>query len=263
MLPSGRILTAYDSRCDFRSIITKRLSGPLETLHGRIQPELQVVDDYGLNMTSQQFYAEDPALTEAYLLFLRFLVGVLGFDFYFQDTPTIRFHFPVRFGENFRDHEGNFYGHHADSMFGHAFEEINVWIPLTRCYKSNALQISQLGVGMESIGGLLDRIGWDWNEYHERGREHFFAAMMGDLEFRNHVVGNTEPLAMDYGQALIFDSRCIHGPAENVTQATRVSLDCRIIPVARYGRSTLRKSGGRSGRQFIRGDIFRMESIMS
>ena len=83
---------------------------------------------------------------------------------------------------------------HCDADYLHQASEINFWLPLTRVYGSNTLWV-------ESSPGL----------------------------------GDFHPLELEYGQAAVFyGNQCRHYTMANDTPTTRVSIDFRVIPGARF-----------------------------
>ena len=235
----------------------------LDKLHQYVPIEDQNVDEHHLNNIVGLFYETSSRFRQIYFDLIRYIgAEYFDFDFIFQEIPNFRFHFPVRFGEEFRNKDGEFIGHHTDTMLGHSFEEINFWLPLTKCFGSNALQVSNLACGIETIKQVLNDIDWNVDLYHTEGRRSYHQRLFSDLEFQAFVVKNTKPVALNLGDFIAFDTRCIHGPQENKEERTRVSIDFRIIPVHRYEQITKHYgSQGRSGRRFVRGDVFYEKSV--
>jgi hypothetical protein len=86
---------------------------------------------------------------------------------------------------------------HRDRDYMHSEVEENYWLPLTACWGNNSL----------------------WVETAP-GREDF------------------QPVKMEYGQILKFDGANLkHGNRVNDTQATRVSMDFRVVPLSKYSDS--------------------------
>ena len=182
-------------------------------------------------------------------------------DFLFQETPTIRFHFPAPLPDQYRDRQGRYLGHHNDGMLGHSHDEINCWLPLTDCRGSAALEMAGFDTSIASLKEFFLWINNDAETYFTKGRDRFFELMTTNESYGARVIDACRPLPMKYGELLVFDSRCLHSPAENVGDETRISFDFRIIPLARYERRTHEyRSAGRSGRSFSRGDIYASKS---
>lgn len=231
---------------------------PLQALHLHTPPEAQRPDENGLNAITRAFYETDGAFQAKYLQVLRYLArDALPFEFLFQTTPTMRFHFPVRFVESYRDEGGRYLGHHNDGMLGHSVYEVNCWMPLTDCRGSAALQIAPLADSIALLQDFSAAFDHDADVFHSRGRTLFVERLLQDATFRQRTVSATRPADMQYGEILLFDSRCIHATEENTEGQTRISLDFRLIPLARYETlSRVYASGGRSKRRFVRGDVF-------
>ena len=234
----------------------------LSELHEHIPAEDQAVDEHHMNNVIAQFYETSEGFRQIYFDLIRYIAReFFEFDFIFQEIPNIRFHFPVRFGEAFRNRDDMLVSQHSDTMLGHSFEEINFWLPLTDCSESDSLQLSDLDSGIKALSQVLEDLDWDVDRYHEAGREHYHRRVFSDDEFQRFVVESTKPVKLKVGECVAFDARCLHGPAENKEGLTRVNLDFRIIPLHRY--ELLQKcyrSQGRSGRWFVRGDVFFQKS---
>ncbi len=234
----------------------------LVDLHRNVSIENQIVDIHLLNNVTKAFYETSDRFRELYLgLIAQLAESIFPTDFLFQETPTIRFHFPTRLPERFRDAAGRYLGHHNDGMLGHSHDEINCWLPLTDCRGSAALEMASLDDSISALKEFALSIGNDAETYSRRGRSLFFELMTSNPTYGIKVIEACRPLPMHYGELLVFDSRCIHAPAENDGSETRISFDFRIIPLARYESWTREyRSAGRSGRAFSRGDIYAAES---
>jgi len=260
-----RLLRLPMPECDLaaevrRLLVAKGLTKApvdLAELHRHVPAEMQVPDKDGLNAVTRSFYETDAGFRARYLAIVRHLAReALGFEFLFQDTPTMRFHFPVRFIEAYRDEHGTYLGHHNDGMLGHSFEEINCWLPLTDCAGSAALQIASLPDSIRLLDEFCRPFDHDPDTFHQ-GRLRFVERLLKDGPFRQATLAATRPYDMRYGEALLFESRCLHATAENAEGRTRISIDFRLIPLQAYERlERVYASGGRSKRKFVRGDVF-------
>ena len=234
----------------------------LVELHRNISTKDQSVDVHLLNNVTKAFYETSTAFRDLYLgLIAQLASSSFQEDFLYQETPTIRFHFPAPFPDKYRDKTGRYLGHHNDGMLGHSHDEINCWLPLTDCRGSAALEMANFD---ESIIALKEFFRWINNDaeiYSRNGRGLFFDLMTTDQGYGARVIEACRALPMKYGELLIFDSRCLHAPAENIGDETRISFDFRVIPLSRYARRTHEfRSAGRSGRSFTRGDIYASKS---
>jgi hypothetical protein len=109
-------------------------------------------------------------------------------NFHYQYLPTFRIHLPF---DNQAIHTWHY---DSDQLHRHPIGEINIWLPLTRCYRTNTMWI-------ESEPFKLDF------KPLEGG--------YGDFWINN---GNV----------------CIHGNKPNITNNTRISFDFRVIPISKY-----------------------------
>jgi hypothetical protein len=196
---------------------------PLADLHRHVPPEDQRLDDTAMNAVTRAFYAPDEVLRDGYHHLIRSLAASHGHDFLFQAAPIVRFHFPVPFPDRFRGPSGHGTYFHSDLMGGHPPEMVNAWLALTPTEGTAALHIAPLRDGLsilETFTGSLDD---------------FVARNRTDAAHERRLVAVCRPLPMDEGDLVLFDPRCIHGGAENVEDATRVSLDFRIVPLSTDG----------------------------
>jgi ectoine hydroxylase-related dioxygenase (phytanoyl-CoA dioxygenase family) len=234
----------------------------LQELHLYVEKELQSIDANGFNSLTYAFYETDSGFQSTYFQLIKFLVqSVLHFDCFFQTVPNVRFHFPQPFHNSFRDENGHLLAHHSDTMLGHPFEEINCWLPLTDCYGSNTLQLAPLRDSVAFLEALCKDFNFDSQVYHRYGRQLFYDRLLRDLDYRQSVLNSCSPVVLSPGELILFDSRCIHATAENEESFTRISLDFRLIPVSVYASiDRVYRSAGKSGRAFVRGDVFYQES---
>lgn len=236
----------------------------LDLVHRHVAPDAVVVDEHGLNGLTRAFYDTDAAFEDLYLRFVKHLVGdVLGFDCIYQRQPTVRFHCPGAFPDIYKSAEGRMLGYHSDTMLGHPFEEINVWLPATDCYGTNAMVLSSLSDGRELLEPFLADLGGDADTYHSRSRPMWLEKLRSDTDYVRQVVERCPPYPMSYGSVLLFDPRCMHGTDENREVHTRISLDFRLIPVEAEEAMTREYVGtGRSKRKFARGDVYAEKSAL-
>lgn len=269
-IPGGFLKATYPTGdFDFAKELTRLLIErgyltepvPLEDLHKFVRPEDQAVDDYVLNQISKAFYETSPQFTASYRGLVKYIADrILKTEVIFQETPTIRFHFPVPLDAKRRASDGTYLNYHSDTMVGHPFEEINCWLPVGRCYGSGALQLSSLEDGAKLLGEFIAGLEDD-SGYHAKGAELFFARLNADMAYRKKVMSACKSMPLEYGELILFDPRCIHATAENKEPHTRISLDFRMIPVAVYEKmGQVYKSQGRSGRTFTRGDVYAEKS---
>jgi len=234
---------------------------PLEKLHLNVDKQFQEVTDDGINKVAQSLYETNLAFQEAYFQLMKYLASKLGFDFIFQTVPTFRFNFPGLIPDWLQTPQGP-RNHHTDTMLGYPFEEINVWVPFSRSYGTNAMFLSSIQDGLDILKIFCEDLNLDADRYHN-SRKLFVKKMKSDGDFSQKVGEICPPVEMEFGEILYFDPRCLHGANDNQEKHTRVSMDFRIIPTTLYEKMTQKyRSQGRSGRMFMKGDIFYEKSAL-
>ena len=128
-------------------------------------------------------------LYEAYDNFIHNeIIPIMDERFHYQYLPSFRIQLP-------NDHQAVYTWHYdSDNLHRHPKGEINIWLPLTRCYGTNTMWI-------ESEPFKLD-----------------FKPLEGN--YGNFWVNN--------------GNVCMHGNKPNITNTTRMSFDFRIIPLSKY-----------------------------
>lgn len=240
---------------------------PLEDVHRHVDPDALVVDDGFLNALSRACYDldQDPEWIGMYHAFLKDVaLSTLGFDAIFQRTPTVRLHCPAPLPDWAKTEHGRTIGWHSDTMLGHPFEEVNVWLPVTDTFGSNALVLSDLADGTRLLERYLESIDHDAETYFAGAREGHMALIREDPDYEREHVECCRPYAMSYGEVIFFDPRCMHGADESREAKTRVSLDFRLIPVdCEPHMVSTREYRGRGRRKslFARGGAYHDQSI--
>lgn len=208
---------------------------PLENLHLHIQQEYQVAKTFIFNKIAEAFYEKDDFFYVLYLKLVKYISQqILDFDFVFQETPDVRFHFPVPLAEKYRLKDGLYSAYHIDSMYGCPIEAINCWIPLTNCYATNSLMLSSFDDSIKALMQLCEDINLELDNFYDLNRDLFYQKLFSDTIFQLFIINSCKPIETKPGEIIFFDSRCIHGPTENKELHTRVSLDFRIIPLHIY-----------------------------
>lgn len=188
---------------------------PLDELHHVLTPADMEVDASQVNHVTEAFYTTSGHFLRLYRRFVREVLaaGFLAGDLYFQAVPTVRFHFPDAVGMPDRPMV------HNDVMLGHPPHEINVWLPLTDAARSRSFVLG----GLKPSRELLEAFGYDpWRLLEALGED-------GDVRQAARRV--CHPVVADYGQAVLFDARCLHAARRNRSTSTRVSIDFRVVPV--------------------------------
>lgn len=248
----GRAVLRYDPRqFDFRGPVLDALGtagmldGPapagLERLHELVPAEHQVMDSSQQSAAARQLYDLPPAFSALYARFLGERIGpALGLGpLHYQQVPTFRVFFPAAPG-----YPGAT-SYHNDIMLGHNPREVNVFVPLVRCAGTRSLLLASLPDSLE----LLARYAHDYARF---GRDTQLLA-----ETQAACAAICRPLEVGVGDAVVFDSRCIHAGPANTTPLTRVTFDTRVLPAAAVRRQRNRYRGrGRRRAEFVPGAYF-------
>jgi hypothetical protein len=156
-----------------------------------------------------------------------------------QQTPTFRVFFP---------HAPGYPGatsYHSDIMIGHNPREVNVVVPLVRCEASRSLLLAELPESLQ----LLREYDYDFATF---GRD-----TQTDPSLMARCAAICRPVAMDVGDVLLFDSRCLHAGPANQTPLTRVTFDTRVLPVGDIrGQQNRYQGRGRRRADFAIGAYF-------
>ena len=242
-LTDGRALLQFEGmKFDFLLAVqeyietksNKKIRQPHESLHKQVPLTSQIPIGESLNHYSVYLSDASQKLVDTYYRFIKYLSQkMVDFDFVFEANPMLRVHFPGKLPDRFRSTEGKILAYHSDTLLDSPFEEINCWLPLTSCEGNGSLQIANLINSKIILDEFCTGIDYD-SERYLSGRMAFFHKLNTDRQFQMRVIDACQPLAIDYGNILLFDSRTIHGTAENDTDNTRVSIDFRIVPVEQY-----------------------------
>ncbi|MEZ5667493.1 MAG: hypothetical protein R3F55_08685 [Alphaproteobacteria bacterium] len=204
---------------------------PLAELHGHLPSGAAELDDTYMNAVTRSFYVLDERVHAAYRRLIAETVrSVLDCDVLFQAAPIVRFHPPARFPPTLRTATGQGSQFHSDILGGHPVRMINGWLALTPTFGTNALHLAGLPASIAILEAFA--AGWAPEAGNLAGTlAGFYAAQRDDAAFAGRVAAACTSLAMAPGDLVLFDARCIHGGAENVETATRVSLDFRLVPL--------------------------------
>jgi hypothetical protein len=151
---------------------------------------------------------------QMYLDFLKFVYqDLIKEDFYFQKTPTIRFHIP-----NYNKHL-QLPAWHCDPILGHSPSEVNIWFSLTDNIHSDFW-----------IGDLKNSRNW-LNEYDFNFDLWKSICFNENDKFIKKGFEFCKPVENIENKVFFFDSRCIHAATyrDNKDLTTKVSIDLRII----------------------------------
>jgi hypothetical protein len=192
---------------------------------------------YGLSKLSKKFYSltESSEFNLVYIDLLFYLHKKLGIDFYFQQTPTIRAHFPNEASTNAYPYW------HTDRQIGHPPSEINLWMPMT-FNKECTFSIMSY---QDSLSILKD-VNFNYDELSNKAFD--------DKAFREYCSNNSiavdgENGVCDNSSFCLFNSLRIHSTMPSKKE-TRISMDVRIIPVETFDWTTKYKGAGRMGAEW-------------
>lgn len=232
---------------------------PLAELHRHLPADAMDLDEHYTNAVGRAFYTPDAPMQDAYRRMIQFLARhLIPWDFLFQAHPIIRFHFPVPFPETMRTAAGRPRQIHSDILGGHPAQMVQGWAALTDCTDTAALQCSNREAGIALLSRYRNALGPDDPPF-EDSLHHFYAAWDTDAGFGDAVEAACQPIPMRAGDLLLFDPHCLHGGAENREDATRVSLDFRLLPVAAE-QAVAETAQTASARRFRRGEVFHASS---
>ena len=229
--PRGSAVLHYDPRrFDFCGLVGDTLAAAglidrvalaargdrLEYLHELVAAEHQAMDSSQQSEAARALYEMPAQFGRLYeQLLAEVVVPQLGLGpAHFQRTPTFRVFFP---------HAPGYPGetsYHSDIMIGHNPREVNVFVPLVRCAETRSLLFAELPESLE----LLREYDYDFARFGRDTQED--AALMARCQRM------CQPLRVDVGDVVVFDSRCLHAGPANQTDLTRVTFDARVLPVA-------------------------------
>jgi hypothetical protein len=215
---------------------------PLESFHHRVRREYVRPLQELAGAPSVQ---GSPAIREAYLRLVKFVAReVLQFDVVFEVNPFLRFHVPAPMPLRYRSREGKLLAHHNDILVGDPYEQINCWLPLTRCWGTAAFHISTLEQSKPLLLQYAAKRGLDAVTFIG-SRPLFYEMLATDQAFQDAVVNICVPLEIDHGEVVVFDARVLHATTENTEDLTRISIDFRLVPVPVYEQRAARfRAGG-------------------
>lgn len=213
---------------------------PFESFHRRVRREHLLPLQELAGAPSVQ---GNPAIREAYQQLVKFVaLEVLHFDVVFEANPFLRFHVPATMPLRYRSKDGKLLTHHNDILVGDPFEQVNCWLPLTRCRGTGAFHISTLEQSTPLLLRFAAERGLDATTFIG-SRPLFYEMLATDQAFQDEVVGICVPIEVDYGELVIFDPRVLHATTENFDDWTRISIDFRLVPLPTYEERAARYLG--------------------
>ena len=179
----------------------------MEDLHLSIPEKLKSYDfNNGINALSQKFYETDKEFNEIYLEYIKVLFkDFFKFPFYFQKTPTIRLHCPDALNNS------HYPRYHSDVGYGHPPQEFNIWVPLKESFKSQRHGFRLMNI--ENTREILNQFDYRFDS--------FIKNAIAKKSFNEHLSEYAPQVDTNFGESLIFDSRCLH-TGEPLIMHTRV-----------------------------------------
>lgn len=240
----------------------------VEDFHRYVPVEMQTPNEVNINACTHLIQeAEDKALYRDYIrVLLHISYEILGADFVFEAKPFLRLHFPQRMPNHYRLANGQMACYHSDMMFGEYAEQFNCWLSITRCRGSSGLQVASLADSCRIVDRFVDSLGLEPQDYAE-SRPRFFEWMRDDEDAYRFVRERISPMNSEPNELVMFDPVKIHGTAENVEDATRSSMDFRILPLDDYTRiirlatENAEKITTFDGMVYVRGDYYHSATI--
>lgn len=117
-------------------------------------------------------------------------------------------------------------GIHRDTHYGASTDEWVLWVPLT-----NAINGAELTILPGSH--LKPEEAFPWKQERgdcERGSDrHWLGHMYAPKRMAREVEDQCVPVPCMVGQAIIFNTNCVHGIRENRAPWTRWSIDIRLV----------------------------------
>jgi len=185
----------------------------LENIHLHILDKSLIDYDFnsGVNGITKHLYDVNENLVNLYYEFLKDLHHKVGFDFYFQETLTVRVHCPNALNQH------HYPRYHSDCFYGHPAQEINVWFSLTQNNNSGFYVLNH-------------KDSENWLNENNNDSELFVQNAINDPEFNK----KGDLLAFEVDSTLdkifLFNPLCIHTNQPRFNDS-RVSIDIRINPV--------------------------------
>ena len=163
----------------------------------------------GVNGITKKLYDVDKSFMDVYHSFLKDLHKMFGFNFYFQDTPTIRVHCPNS------DKDNHYPMFHNDIILGHPPQEINVWMSLTK-NKNTGFWIMSKNDSNKIMS--------------ENTKKKIFDLAHGSQKFNQECLNLSKQVESTLDYLFLFNSVRIHSAMQR-DKDTRLSMDIRINPV--------------------------------
>lgn len=145
----------------------------------------------------------------------------VGADLMYQREPYMRI---LRTG-----HPEDSVGFHRDTHYGASVQEWVLWVPMTPATDGAELRI---------LPGshLQPEEAYPWTQMQgdcERGSErHWLGHMWAPKRMAKEVEEQCVPVPCRFGEAILFNTNCVHGIEVNRAPWTRCSIDIRVVDAA-------------------------------
>lgn len=173
----------------------------LETLHLQVTPEelSQIRKHFHKSSTRKDFMRMVDDFMSKYIS-----QRICDKRYLIQRYPTLRIVEPNQAKKSRR------LAFHQGIWVGNGKGLRTVWMPFTKCYESNSMQMLPLGISRKITKQCI-RNRWSLEKFEEESLKHSF------------------PVTLNYGQCHLFFQEHIHGNVNNETDITRVSMDIRVL----------------------------------
>jgi sporadic carbohydrate cluster 2OG-Fe(II) oxygenase/sporadic carbohydrate cluster protein (TIGR04323 family) len=125
-------------------------------------------------------------------------------DYLIQRNPTLRIVEPNQ------SNNGRRLWFHKGTWVGNGSGLRTVWMPFTRCFNSNSMQMINID---------------DSNILSQKCIDEYWSLEKFEME----CIKNCFPINLNYGESFLFFQDHLHGNVNNETEITRVSMDIRIL----------------------------------
>lgn len=168
----------------------------------------------GLNAIQKFLYTleNDKEWNNIYIDLLKHIYKNVGFNFYFQKTPTIRVHCPNS------DKDNHYPMFHNDIILGHPPQEVNIWMSLTKNKNTGFRIISE-----DESRKIMSKY----------SKQQIFDLAHGSEDFNKKCLNSSEEVKSDINCVYLFNSVRIHSATQR-EKDTRLSIDVRINPVDEF-----------------------------
>jgi sporadic carbohydrate cluster protein (TIGR04323 family) len=180
-----------------------------------IKPEIGELESLHLNLTTEEFpiikqHFHKASLRKEFMemvdTFMEEYIPqrICNKKYLIQRYPTLRIVEPNQSKKSRR------LAFHQGIWVGNGSGLRTIWMPFTKSYSSNGMQILPLKISKEITKQCIENH-WSLEQFEQVSIENSF------------------PVELDYGEAHLFFQEHIHGNVNNDTNITRVSMDIRVL----------------------------------